>query len=182
MCCTKRPTRARKIQLTRYQLARCSTSCWRHVVQRGSKGNMKVQALGTERPAQPGLRYYVAFTCPRTPRSDARQGTKLRNREAPEPQPLSSSRLSLQHDTSLDTLPEHSRPGHTPGAYYRHPIIFTSPSMGCASPSTTASLFSAAQLTPVGPAFPYSASAAGLNKTDASFASLVRQVGDGGPP
>jgi hypothetical protein len=78
--------------------------------------------------------------------------------------------------------PRHSRPGLTPGAYYRHPIILRSPSMGCAATSTTALLSSAAQLTPVGSTFPYCALAAGLNKTDASFASLVRQVGDGGPP
>jgi hypothetical protein len=65
---------------------------------------------------------------------------------------------------------------------FQPPNILRSPFMGSASPSTTAFFLSAAQLTLVGSAFPYSPSTAGLNKTDASFASLVRQVGDGGPP
>ncbi len=54
--------------------------------------------------------------------------------------------------------------------------------MGSASPTVTAFL-STAHLTLVGSAFPYSTLKSGLNKTDASFASLVnRCVGEAGPP
>lgn len=56
------------------------------------------------------------------------------------------------------------------------------PSMGSASPNATASL-SIAQLTLTGPVFPYIASTSGLNKTDASFAALIRRcLGEEGPP
>lgn len=55
-------------------------------------------------------------------------------------------------------------------------------SMGSASPNTTAS-HSIAQLTLTGPVFPYTALTSGLNKTDASFAALIRCcLGEGGPP
>jgi hypothetical protein len=53
--------------------------------------------------------------------------------------------------------------------------------MGSASPAATAFL-PTAQLTAVGASFPYSTLKSGLNKTDASFASLVRQVGVSVPP
>jgi hypothetical protein len=54
--------------------------------------------------------------------------------------------------------------------------------MGSASPNATASLC-IAQLTLTGPVFPYTASTSGLNKTDASFAALIRGcLGEEGPP
>jgi hypothetical protein len=62
-----------------------------------------------------------------------------------------------------------------------HANIRTRPPMGSASPSATA-LVPTAQLTAVGSSFPYSTLKSGLNKTDASFASLVRQVGVSVPP
>lgn len=52
--------------------------------------------------------------------------------------------------------------------------------MGSASFAATAFL-PTAQLTAVGTFFPYTALSSGLNKTDASFASLVR-LGVGVPP
>ena len=120
------------------------------------------------------------FTCPRS----ARQGPKLRNRESPRsrtspaglfPNSLSNTTLHTTRHTTLAARTHTWPPSSTPEYTY---ITF----MGSAIPSATALLFSAAQLTLVGSAYPYSPSTAGLNKTDASFASLVRQVGDGGPP
>lgn len=54
--------------------------------------------------------------------------------------------------------------------------------MGSASPDATVAL-SIAQFTLTGPVFPYTALASGLNKTDASFAALIRCcLGEEGPP
>lgn len=62
------------------------------------------------------------------------------------------------------------------------PLSSEQPSMGSASPDATVSL-SIAQLTLTGPVFPYIASTSGLNKTDASFAALIRRcLGEEGPP
>jgi len=84
---------------------------------------------------------------------------------------------TILHSTHHSTLTART----TPGFHRRHPTILRSSSMGSAPP--VASAFSSApQLTPAGLAIPYSTSTAGLNKTDASFGSLVRQVGGLGPP
>jgi hypothetical protein len=84
---------------------------------------------------------------------------------------------TILHSTHHSTLTART----TPGFHRRHPAILRSSSMGSAPP--VASAFSTTpQLTPVGLAIPYTTSTAGLNKTDASFGSLVRQVGDLGPP
>jgi hypothetical protein len=119
------------------------------------------------------------FTCP-PPRR--RQGPKLRNRETQVSRNRCPNSTPTQTRNFTPRATGHLQPGPTPGFHYRHPNILRSPFMGSASPDATALLLSAVQLTAVGSAFPYSTTTAGLNKTDASFASLVRQVGDGGPP
>jgi hypothetical protein len=112
-------------------------------------------------------------------------------RSGPPRQPWSNPRneasavfsgFSLKFDKTQVPANARPQPGRIPGFHYRHSIILRLPSMGSAPPSVTAFSSFAPQLTLVGSAFPYTSSTAGLNKTDASFASLVRQGGDVGPP
>ncbi|RMZ71620.1 serine threonine- kinase psk1 [Pyrenophora seminiperda CCB06] len=108
------------------------------------------------------------------------QGTKIRNLVV-EPLPRPKFLLPTPLQTRLFTTPQHSRNTFTAriarlASTTITPNIQTRPSMGSASPAATP-FFLTAQLTAVGSLFPYSALSSGLNKTDASFASLVRQVG-----